>query len=73
MYAKDHIRINAMCPGYIGTPLLQSAAVQAMMGGEVDKTPMGRMGRIDEIADAITFLASPMASYMTGAGLVVDG
>lgn len=72
-YAKDKIRINAMCPGYTETPLLKSAAATGVMDGEVEKTPMGRFGTMEEIADCIAFLASPMSSFMTGAGLVADG
>ena len=43
------------------------------MDAEIAKTPMGRLAHVDEIADSIVFLASPMASFMTGASLVVDG
>lgn len=72
-YAKDKIRINAMCPGYTETPLLKPASAKGAMEGEIKKTPMGRLGMMEEIADCITFLASPMSSFMTGAGLVADG
>ena len=43
------------------------------MKEEVNKTPMKRMGELDEISDCIAFLASPMSSFMTGHALVVDG
>jgi NAD(P)-dependent dehydrogenase (short-subunit alcohol dehydrogenase family) len=43
------------------------------MSAEVEKVPLGRLGEIDEIADAISFLASPMSSFMAGHGLAVDG
>ena len=43
------------------------------MDGEIAKVPQGRLGQMDEIADAMVFLASPMSSFMTGQGLVVDG
>ena len=43
------------------------------MDAEVGKVPQGRLGEMEEIADCITFLASPMASFMTGPGLVADG
>lgn len=43
------------------------------MQGELDKVPMGRFGEMEEIADGIVFLASPMSSFMCGQGLVVDG
>lgn len=72
-YAPQQIRINAMCPGYIATPLLESATMSGIMQGELDKVPMGRFGEMEEIADGIAFLASPMSSFMCGQGLVVDG
>ncbi|KAF7187784.1 Levodione reductase [Pseudocercospora fuligena] len=72
-YAKDGIRINAICPGYIATPLLKSATAAGVMNEEVAKVPMGRLGEMEEIADAIAFLSSEMSSFMCGSGLVVDG
>jgi NAD(P)-dependent dehydrogenase (short-subunit alcohol dehydrogenase family) len=72
-YASQSIRINAICPGYIHTPLLGSAPQTGEMDGELQKVPMGRLGTPEEIADCICFLASPWSSFMTGASLVVDG
>ena len=43
------------------------------MDGEIAKVPQGRLGEMEEIADSIMFLASPLSSFMCGAGLVVDG
>jgi NAD(P)-dependent dehydrogenase (short-subunit alcohol dehydrogenase family) len=43
------------------------------MRKEIDQTPMGRMAQMEEIADSIVFLASPMSSFMCGTGMVVDG
>lgn len=71
-FAKEGIRINAICPGYVKTNLVQNAA-NASLSEEFKKIPMGRLAQIEEIADSIVFLASPMSSYMTGATLVVDG
>lgn len=77
-YAKDNIRINALCPGFIDTPF--NAGFEKQMGGReklesyVSETiPMGRWGTVDEIADSILFLASDMSSFMTGHALVIDG
>lgn len=72
-YASHAIRINAMCPGYISTPLLLSAVKEGTMDGEIAKTPMARLGMVEEIGDSVCFLASRMASFMTGSVLLVDG
>jgi NAD(P)-dependent dehydrogenase (short-subunit alcohol dehydrogenase family) len=73
MYAAHGIRINAICPGYVNTPLLAEAASAGLMDGEIAKTPMKRLGDVDEIAECVVFMASPMASFMTGSALLVDG
>lgn len=67
------IRINAICPGYVETPLLANAMSAGLMKDEISKTPMKRVGTMEEIADSIVFLASPLSSFMTGATMVVDG
>lgn len=76
MYAAPphNIRINAICPGYIGTPLLKGALTAgSVMEAEVAKVPQGRLGEMEEVADAVVFLASGMSSFVVGAGMVVDG
>jgi NAD(P)-dependent dehydrogenase (short-subunit alcohol dehydrogenase family) len=73
MYAPQKVRINAMCPGYVETPLLLAATASGAMDHELTKVPMGRLARMEEIADSIVFLSSPMSSFMTGHGLLVDG
>lgn len=77
-YAKDNIRFNALCPGFIDTPF--NAGFETQMGGRdklesyVSRTiPMGRWGTTSEMADSILFLASDMSSFMTGHALVIDG
>ncbi|MEQ6328904.1 glucose 1-dehydrogenase [Pseudomonas chengduensis] len=74
------IRVNALCPGYVETPMVQGALAaapdeqaQAMLDYLRQRIPMGRMARPEEIARAMLFLASDDSSYMTGADLVVDG
>lgn len=71
-YAKDNIRINTVCPGYIKTPLLESADDNTRRFWE-DMHPIGRMGTAQEVANAMLFLASEDASFVSGAILTVDG
>jgi meso-butanediol dehydrogenase/(S,S)-butanediol dehydrogenase/diacetyl reductase len=73
-HAREGIRVNALCPGLIATPL--TAGAKAMPGLEAawhDTIPMGRAGTPEEMADVIAFLASDAASYVTGAIVVADG
>ncbi len=77
-HAQQGIRVNCVCPGAVDTPMLRWAASLSNDPAEVIRTcdhmhPMGRIAKADEIADAILYLASPMASFVTGAALVVDG
>ena len=68
------VRVNAVAPTYIETPLTAFAKSNAAMFKHwIDGTPMARMGRPDEIASAVHFLASDAASLMTGSIVVVDG
>lgn len=71
------IRVNALCPGYIRTPLtsaLEDEAGEEDEGAEYARSiPLGRIGRAEEVAGAYAFMASDDASFITGAELVVDG
>lgn len=71
-YAKDNIRVNAVCPGYIETPLLNQLD-EAMKNHLISLHPIGRLGKPEEIAKAVVFLASDDASFVTGSNLLVDG
>jgi len=75
-YATQNIRINAVCPGFIYTPLLEKAGMQT--GSEMhrlisDLHPMKRMGTSEEVASAVIWLCSEAASFVTGHALMVDG
>jgi meso-butanediol dehydrogenase/(S,S)-butanediol dehydrogenase/diacetyl reductase len=73
-HARDGIRTNAVCPGPIETGLTAPLmAVPALMDEYRRLLPMGRIGRADEVAAAVAFLASDDASYVNGVCLVVDG
>lgn len=74
-YAARGIRINAVCPGIIDTPMVAGMlATQAEAVRELMKdVPIGRLGRAEEIADAVLWLCSPAASFVIGHALAVDG
>jgi 3-oxoacyl-[acyl-carrier protein] reductase len=71
------IRVNALCPGYIDTPLNAAIAAQPDAGFSdryaTRHIPLKRVGRADEVAAAYAFLASEDASFIHGAALVIDG
>ncbi|MCR8659328.1 SDR family NAD(P)-dependent oxidoreductase [Paenibacillus endoradicis] len=71
-YAKEGIRINTVNPGYTDTPLL-GGLPKEVKDELVSLHPIGRLGRPEEIAKAVLFLASDDASFITGASLLVDG
>ena len=73
-HARDGIRVNAVCPGAVATPLLQGVLENdALAGRTTEAIPMGRAAQPMEIAKVIGFLASDDASFMTGAVIPVDG
>ena len=73
-WAGRGVRVNAVAPTYIETPLTKEAASDAAMFARwIDGTPMGRMGRPDEIASVVLFLASDASSLMTGSIVLADG
>jgi meso-butanediol dehydrogenase / (S,S)-butanediol dehydrogenase / diacetyl reductase len=77
-HAADHIRVNCVCPGPVDTPLLRrgierAADPEAKLLSEIGSTLLGRLGRPEEIASVIHFLASDEASFVTGSIVVADG
>lgn len=68
-YAEHNIRVNALCPGFIDTPIIPEESKDILK----QMTPMKRLGQSEEMAKAVLFLASDDSSFMTGASLVVDG
>ena len=72
-YGKDGIRINSVHPGFMPPMASAGAADRPRRQALIDETPLGREGRIEEVANAVLFLASDEASFVTGAELAVDG
>jgi NAD(P)-dependent dehydrogenase (short-subunit alcohol dehydrogenase family) len=71
-YAEAGIRVNAVCPGFIRTPMT-APMTQARSAAVMAQTPFGRKGEPEEIAEMVVWLASPRASYVSGAAYNVDG
>lgn len=73
-WAKDGIRVNAVAPGTIDTPMTAPMqGIPALMDSELGHIPLGRFGRVDELAPTIAFLCTEQSSYTSGALFVVDG
>lgn len=73
-YAPDGIRVNAVAPGWIATPLTQALQDDPARAGPIlQRTPLGRWGKPADVAEGVVFLASPAAGFVTGTILPVDG
>ncbi len=74
LWAKDAIRVNAIAPGVIDTPMTAPMkGLPELAAEQLAHIPMGRFGTVDEIAPVVLFLCSEQASYMTGHPVIVDG
>ncbi len=71
-YANRGIRVNAVCPGYIDTPILDDTPKE-VLDSLVSMVPAKRLGKPEEVANCVLFLASDESSFVTGANLLVDG
>ena len=74
-YATQNIRVNAVCPGYIDTPMMGrfTGGTPEGVAKVVAEEPVGRMGKPEEIAAAVIFLCSDAAAFMIGHAMVIDG
>lgn len=74
-WAEHHIRVNAICPGYIKTALVSDLVSRGVLDEQAlhARTPLGRMGTPEEVAQTALYLASDLAGFITGHAMVIDG
>lgn len=71
---NSRIRVNAVCPSWVDTPMNHASLQRMPQLGHLIKaiSPLGRVATVEEVADYIVFLSSPSASYINGTGLTID-
>lgn len=72
-YARSNIRVNAVCPGMIDTPMWRRSITPELTAQLLASDPSGRLGRPEEVAAAVVWLCDRSASFVTGQALAVDG
>src|SRR3546814_11970890 len=72
-YARENIRVNAICPGAVLTPMMELVIQDPARAERIMRAPMGRLAQPQEIADAAAWLCSDRSSFVTGVPLPVDG
>ena len=72
-WATEGVRVNSVHPGFVDTPIIEQARGTPIEEAMIETTPLGRLGRPEEVAAVIAFLASDDASFMTGSEVYVDG
>src|SRR5205807_3860054 len=74
-YAAQNIRVNAVCPGYISTPMMTrfTGGTAEGVAKVISEEPVGRMGTPEEIAAAVVWLCSDVAKFVIGSAMVIDG
>ena len=71
--ANKGITVNAICPGYIGTEMVQAIAPEVLKTKILPQIPVGRLGLPEEVGKAVSYLASEDASFVTGSVLSING
>ena len=72
-WATEGVRVNSTHPGFIATPILEQSRNTPIWDGMTQLTPMGRLGRPEDIAAGVAYLASDDAAFVTGLELYIDG
>ena len=72
-WAKYGIRVNCISPGYILTPALEAPDLKSKLDYWTELTPVGRLGKVEDLQGAVLFLASDVSDFMTGQNLIIDG